>query len=243
MKFRAAVIVSLLLHLSLFALVIYRPSPAASNETVFYVDLYQLGGGPGPGGGAEEAKTSDATMVEESGRVKDLSVARPEEPRLRYPDKEGRKRREPEKLITIVKSRPSQKPPSVQTPRSGNSNELSTGLSSGPAGPGGGGGFGAGGGGFFPYAYYVETLRNKISAAWYNSLVSPGLRGKFLTGVYFAIQRNGSVSGLRLERESGISALDLSALRAVENAAPFAPLPGDFPSQYLVVHFEFEWEK
>ena len=46
-----------------------------------------------------------------------------------------------------------------------------------------------------------------------------------------------------MENPSGIVSLDLSARRAIENAAPFAPLPNDFTSQYLVVHFEFEWEK
>jgi TonB family protein len=73
--------------------------------------------------------------------------------------------------------------------------------------------------------------------------VAPGLKGKYVAGVYFIVRRDGEVTDLRLENSSGIVSLDLSARRAIENAAPFAPLPPDFPSQYLVVHFEFEWEK
>jgi protein TonB len=89
----------------------------------------------------------------------------------------------------------------------------------------------------------VETLKGKISASWYNSLVSPGLKGKFTTVVYFRILRNGNISDLELEEESGNNSLDLSSLRAIKDAAPFPPLPSDFPGQYLGVHFEFEWEK
>ena len=94
-----------------------------------------------------------------------------------------------------------------------------------------------------PYAYYYETLRNKVSSSWYSSLVSPGYRGKFISTVYFKIFRNGNIKDLKLENSSGIESLDLSALRAVENASPFAPLPSDFSAKYLIVHFKFEWEK
>ena len=86
-------------------------------------------------------------------------------------------------------------------------------------------------------------MRNKISSSWYNSLVSPGLKGRFLTSVYFKIARTGQITDVKVEKTSGISTLDLSARRAVENAAPFAALPADFPYPLLIVHFEFEWEK
>ncbi|MCU0290217.1 MAG: TonB C-terminal domain-containing protein [Acidobacteria bacterium] len=138
---------------------------------------------------------------------------------------------------------------------------ISTGLrfgtgsgSGGSGGPGGSGGSGTGSGGgagngtgtgygdgigpgsgpgFFPYAYYIEKLKNNISSCWYSSLVSPGLKGKFTAIVYFKILRNGQISELELEKESGNKSLDLSSKRAISEAAPFPPLPSDFPGQYL----------
>ncbi len=182
-------------------------------------------------------------MIEQPrGGVKKLTVAKESRSALRYPDKSGRSKKEPEeeKLISVVRKTPATTapPPSSSTSSSGNlrsggeSGGLRTGISSSSAGSGSspGGYGGSGTGGFFPYAYYIETLRSKVSSSWYNSLVSPGLNGKFLTSVYFKIMRDGQIGDLRVEKPSGIDSLDLSALRAIEDAAPFAPLPADFPA-------------
>ena len=82
-----------------------------------------------------------------------------------------------------------------------------------------------------------------VSSSWYSSLVSPGLKGKYMTVVTFKIYRNGQITDLKYDSPSGINSLDLSALRAVRNATPFPPLPTDFPKPYLTVYFEFAWEK
>jgi protein TonB len=189
-------------------------------------------------------------MIEEkSGGVKNLTVEKEFKSPLRYPDRESRKKVEEEKMISVVrKERTAPRTEPVAQVNVGGPG-LTTGISSGsggggPAGSGLGGPGGPGsGGGYFPHAYYVDLLRNRISSSWYSSLVAPGLKGKYVTGVHFIIARDGRVSDLKVERPSGIASLDLSARRAIENAAPFAPLPNDFASQYLVVHFEFEWEK
>jgi TonB family protein len=261
MKFKATLLISLGLHLSLAALFVIQPAPKSTGMT-YYVDLVSLGGGGGNGNGggsgggqgtgqgnsllpAQPETAAEATLVEGGGSVKDLTVESKFQSSLRYPDREGRKKAEPEKMISVIRrERPLNK---IETPVRGSSGEggLKTGISSGGGGGGdGGSGYGSGiGGGFFPYAYYVDLLRSRISSSWYSSLVAPGLKGKYVAGVYFVVQRDGAISDLRLENSSGIASLDLSARRAVENAAPFAPLPPDFTSQYLVVHFEFEWEK
>jgi TonB family protein len=258
-KFKFALVLSIVLHVSLFALVLVVPTVNFSSDTVYYVDLVQFPGstgGPGGEGGktsapqmqkgesTETTEKGDAQLVETpAGSLKDLTVQKEVKSKMRYPDKESRKKKEAEPLITVTrKSTPKadksgQTSSPVSTSRSGS---LSTGIS---AGTGTGSGFGDGPGGYFPYAYYIDTLKGKISSAWYSSLVSPGLRGKFVTVVYFKVFRNGSVRDLKLEKRSGIESLDLSSLRAVGNAAPFPPLPADFPSRYLVVHFKFEWEK
>jgi TonB family protein len=152
--------------------------------------------------------------------------------------------RKKRKLKTSDKSNGNQS--TLNTPTS---NVFKTGISSSGgsgSGTGSGSGYGSGGGGFgfsSPYSYYFDILRNKISSSWYSSVVSPGLRGKYIVVVNFRILRNGKMNDLKLEKRSRIETLDQSALRAIENASPFPPLPNDYPDRYLIVHFEFIWEK
>jgi TonB family protein len=254
MKFKTTLVLSVALHASLAAFIIVQPSRKGSGEMTYYVDLVNMGGGGGGGGGggrggaAKQAPEAQAALVEEKGgSVKSLTVEKEFKSPLRYPDRESRKQVEEDKMISVVRKEriPAAKEPAARVVASGDG--LKTGISAGgggAGGPGGGSGWGDGpGNGYFPHAYYVDLLRNRISSSWYSSLVAPGLKGKYVTGVQFIIRRDGSISDLQVERPSGIDSLDLSARRAIENAAPFAPLPNDFSSQYLVVHFEFEWEK
>jgi len=253
MKFKLALFFSIVIHVSIFAIVMVSPGMPKGDETTYYVDIIQLppgSGGAGPGGPGREAGADGAaaTVVEESpGGVKDLAVERAPKSDLRYPDRESKRIREDKEMFSVVRKPRQQKQPkdpdASGESRSAAGNVLSTGISagSGPGGEGAGWPGGLGDGAGFPYAYYIDTLRNKISANWYTSLVTPGARGKYAIVVYFKIFRDGSVGDLKFERESGITSLDLSARRAVENAAPFAPLPADFPSRFLIVHFKFEW--
>jgi TonB family protein len=262
MKLKTTLALSVLLHASLAAVFIIHPARKGGGEMTYYVDLVQLGRGGGPGGpgggpngpgGARQAETaaaaeSGATLVtEKAGSVKNLTVEKEFKSPLRYPDRQGRTKVEDEKLVSVVrKERPATGAAQVApaTPGGGLKTGISSGAGDGSGGPGNGsGGWGDGSGGAFPHAYYVDMLRGRISSSWYSALVAPGLKGKYVAGVYFVIRRDGAVSDLRLERPSGIASLDLSARRAIENAAPFAPLPNDFASPYLIVHFEFEWEK
>ena len=253
MKFKTTLVLSVALHASLAAFIIVQPARKGGGGMTYYVDLVNLGGGGGGGGNggrggaAKQAPEAQAALVEEKGgSVKNLTVEKEFKSPLRYPDRESRKRVEEEKMISVVRKERTLAPKEPAARAAAGGDGLKTGISTGGGanGPGGGGwGSGPGGGGYFPHAYYVDLLRNRISSSWYSSLVAPGLKGKFVTGVQFVIRRDGSISDLQVERPSGIESLDLSARRAIENAAPFAPLPNDFSSQYLVVHFEFEWEK
>ncbi|MBN1196191.1 MAG: TonB family protein [Candidatus Aminicenantes bacterium] len=269
MKFRVALIISVVFHLSLFVMIMVVPEMDVSNGTTYYVDLISLpGAGTGSGGGAPssgapaepEADTEPAAdavtapaepQPQNDGSMKDLAVKKAPESSVRYPDKKSRSRWEPEQkpLVSVTRKKPGTRAASSDRQSLDNRSRgvLNTRISggSGGDGPGGGGGGpgGAYGTGNFPYAYYVQTLRDRISGSWYRSLVSPGLQGSHVTAVYFRIDRGGRVSGLKVEKSSGVSALDLSARRAVEDAAPFPPLPDDFPYSHLLVHFEFEWVK
>jgi TonB family protein len=256
MKFRSTLALSLVLHASLAALFVVHPAKKASGEMTYYIDMINVGsgggGGHGGGGGSgshsKQEPASQAALIEEkAGGVKNLTVEKTFKSPLRYPDKESRKKVEEDKMISVTRKERMAAKSEPASQESSGEDGLKTGISSGGGGGSGSGdGWGSGpggGGGYFPHAYYIDLLRNRISSSWYSSLVAPGLKGKYVTGVYFIIRRDGEISDLRVERPSGNVSLDLSARRAIENASPFAPLPNDFSSQYLVVHFEFEWEK
>ncbi|UCH93032.1 MAG: TonB C-terminal domain-containing protein [Candidatus Aminicenantes bacterium] len=262
MKFKAAVIISVALHISIFAIALYVPMKSSHKGTVYYVDLIHM---PGGGGGGDKTQKGGGQLVQEPQRMKDLTTQKEEtQSKLRYPDqdkkskkKSRKKKKKPEKkqLITMTRKdrEKTQAPVTVSRKGTTSSDILKTGISAGGGGGSGGGygtgtgtGYGPGSGSgtaFFPYAYYIETLRSKVSSSWYSGLVSPGQRGQFFVVVYFKILRSGQITDLNVSQKSGISSLDLSARRAVENAAPFPPLPNDYPYSYLPVSFEFVWGK
>lgn len=73
----------------------------------------------------------------------------------------------------------------------------------------------------FTYDYYIAQLVALIDKSWVRPPVGPGVRAI----VSFRIQRDGSISDVTMRLSSSIDVFDLAALRAVQNAAPFPPLP------------------
>ena len=73
----------------------------------------------------------------------------------------------------------------------------------------------------FAYDYYFAQIQSRIEGAWTRSPVG----GDAHAVIFFTIHSDGSISDLRVRDSSGFDTYDLAALRAVENAAPFAPLP------------------
>ena len=254
-KFKSALVLSMGLHSLLFALMLMVPKPEGGGEITYYVDLINLpGGGPaggGPGGnGSGEGTENDpgqSLQSPEAGSVEDLVVPQEPEPEtgLRYPDPEKKTppkpkiQKERQRESVVVRRRPSADQSGAQVTRRTAGGGIRSGLGTGPgSGTGAGSGSGSGGFGNFPYAYYVARMRDMIARAWY----SPDDRGSgkaLKTVVYFKIHQNGDITDLMVEEESGSSLFDLNGLRAVQRAAPFPPLPRDYPDRYLIVHFEF----
>ena len=85
--------------------------------------------------------------------------------------------------------------------------------------------------------FYLNLIMTKIANNWLNPL-----RGgrKMSVTIYFRIQKNGTVSDVKIEKKSGNSLLDQSALRAVLASSPLPPLPESYSGDFLGVHFEFE---
>jgi protein TonB len=58
--------------------------------------------------------------------------------------------------------------------------------------------------------------------------------------VTFTLHRDGHVTAIHITQRSGISALDISAQRAVMDAAPFPALPPQFPKNDAEIEFLFQ---
>ena len=73
----------------------------------------------------------------------------------------------------------------------------------------------------FAYNYYYAQIQSRIEGAWTRSPVGSDAHAV----IFFTIHSDGSISDLRVRESSSFDTFDLAALRAVQNAAPFAPLP------------------
>jgi TonB family protein len=73
----------------------------------------------------------------------------------------------------------------------------------------------------FAYNYYFAQIQSRIEESWTRSPVGSDAHAV----IFFTIHSDGSISDLRVRESSGFDTFDLAALRAVQNAAPFAPLP------------------
>lgn len=89
----------------------------------------------------------------------------------------------------------------------------------------------------FKYSYYTSTIVKKIGRYWQWSSVSSSLRAV----IYFKIARDGSVYSVYIKESSKNEVFDQNALRTVQLAAPFAPLPEGYKEDNLGVYFEFKF--
>ncbi len=95
---------------------------------------------------------------------------------------------------------------------------------------------------YFPYQYYLVGLQSKVTQSW--EIPSHlALEKELNLFVTFTIARNGSVSGVRLKSSSGKQAFDQSALKAVEAASPFPPLPDEYKEQILELTIRFQLDE
>jgi len=100
-------------------------------------------------------------------------------------------------------------------PRDGNSEEAAADINWGP---------------------YMSDLQRRIKRCWYPPSNHETKRVK----VIFSLTRNGELTNLRIIRSSGLNMADNAALKAVENAAPFRPLPAGAPST-VDIEFTFDY--
>ncbi|MFH0957579.1 MAG: TonB family protein [Pseudomonadota bacterium] len=87
---------------------------------------------------------------------------------------------------------------------------------------------------------YALSTRDRIQGVWttpLNLVTADALKGK--VAVMYEIERDGSLSHVRLLRGSGNSEMDRSLLNAIRSAAPFASFPGDISAKKVQVKANF----
>lgn len=92
----------------------------------------------------------------------------------------------------------------------------------------------------FPFTYYLRLIQSKIGERWTPPRAAAA--GGERVVVLFEIQRDGQVRETQVEKSSGNTLYDQSAMRAVIEASPFPPLPPEFKASSLRVHFGFEFQ-
>ena len=83
----------------------------------------------------------------------------------------------------------------------------------------------------FTYGYYLDRLLSLIDAQWQR----PNM-GEVKAVIHFQIEKDGSITDLRVAESSGYNSFDFAALRAVQSAAPFPPLPRGYKNDSLGVN-------
>jgi protein TonB len=93
------------------------------------------------------------------------------------------------------------------------------------------------------YGWYVEAVRNRISNNWLLSTISPNLMTAPRLYAEFDIQRDGSLTNIRLTQGSGNPEVDRSALRAIQASDPVGQLPSDYSGNQIAVSFYFDFHR
>jgi periplasmic protein TonB len=91
------------------------------------------------------------------------------------------------------------------------------------------------------FGWYVAQINAKMAQSWSKAEVD--LRTPRGARVYliFTIHRDGTTSGLQLDRSSGSPTLDMSCERGVQRAETFGPLPGNYNQSTLKVSYYCEF--
>jgi TonB family protein len=90
------------------------------------------------------------------------------------------------------------------------------------------------------FAPYLLELKHRIKRNWIPPLAFTALGAIHgYTWVRFRIQPDGRMTDLEVIEREGHESLHRASVNAVRGAAPFRPLPDDFPERYLEVTFGF----
>ena len=91
------------------------------------------------------------------------------------------------------------------------------------------------------YVSYLSSIKRDIELVWEYPppALRQGIQGRLV--VEFRIKQNGSLMGAKLVHSSGYPILDEEAIRAIQAAAPFHPIPRWIGKERLAISASFEY--
>ena len=233
---RGAVAASVALHVLAGALFfVVRGSPPVAMPPTYRVNLIAAPPGPRQVGEVQPAPKAEAP-------------AAAAKPVAEKPAPVARETPDASRMKALNEKAAPKKAPKVATPNAVAAKTPAKATSKDAAAPAAGGGPTGGRGAdvanvtvdgiAFPYPGYLENVVRQIALRF----DPPG--GRSLTAVVaFLIRRDGTVTGLRLTKRSGVYSFDTEAMGAVDAAASahaFGPLPQGFSDDVLPVIFSFD---
>ena len=86
--------------------------------------------------------------------------------------------------------------------------------------------------------WYISLLKSRIEENWkFKNII-----GELSALISFRIYRSGKITNLKIEKSSGYSAFDRSAVLAVKSTKDIPPFPEEIKQSYLDVMIEFKKE-
>jgi TonB family protein len=92
------------------------------------------------------------------------------------------------------------------------------------------------------FGAYAKLIIDQVGRHWQTTTLNPRIQTAPLAVVTFTINRDGSVpqNSIKIAQSSGILEVDISAQRAVMDAAPLPPLPAGFNHNNAQIELRFE---
>jgi protein TonB len=249
---RRPLAVSAVMHVTLFSFIALYTSLGLRGR-VQWGNPHSLGGG----GAVGIQSVKQLPMPTRTGAVNPLAndtesrvpaPPKPEPKKVRAPEPDAvplRGREKPPQQRPVRQQAYSQIRPGQERPNqlySDKGQALSSNMFGGVQGTGG---VGMGPGGAFGnrFGWYRDLLEQRVAQKWRTDEVDPRVQTAPPAIVTFEIQRNGSVSNVRVLQSSGNRTLDYSAQRAISEAAPFPPLPQGYERNAAQIEFWFQLKR
>jgi TonB family protein len=233
---------SLCAHLALLAAVFFAPGGWFGAKTAPEVVMtISLGGpvGPRDGGLTPMGGRPVQAVTEAPKAIEPVRPPAARAPEMIEPTKKAPKRAETKSVDTA-------KTPASRTPAKGDEIRKGSAVSAAPSARGQGFGLSSGGGGTGSYLdtanfccpEYIALMLEQIKSNWLHQQQASGV-----AQVKYTIQRDGTITGIQVERSSGYAPLDLMATRALQLTRRLRPLPQAFTEPSLTVHLTFEYTR
>jgi TonB family protein len=233
---------SLAAHLAVIVVIVLAPAAwlGSREKPEQAAMVISLGGpvGPRDGGMTPMGGRPIQALAEAKKAIEPVRAPAARAPEMIEPVKKA-----PKKAEAKV---PDAKTPSSRTPIKGEEIRKGSAASAAPSTRGQGFGLSSGGGGTGSYLdtadfccpEYIALMLEQIRSNWDSRQQALGT-----ALVKYTVQRDGTISGVTLERSSGYQTLDFLATRALLVTRRLPALPQGFTEPSLTVHLTFEYTR